>query len=326
MTRQALRRIIKDVLLTEARDEAFGGTQTKTKTALDQEIDDLFNDAPAQVPDVVMGRGRQGLPGARQGMGARPGAPVRGGVTLDDMSGITDTDIMDMLSSIDTPQNFNFESEFQKGLEQGVVRGRLRAGRQGRYEGDDEGENPPGNPDPPQKYFPVYDLAGKLTREEVAEKSIKALMDEFVAPAMALGQRVLPTVWAELSRLMKKDMRGFMTAFQVSLNMIRETENTWFSKLLGIAPPPPQNMNVPAETMEMAMRIKSVLDIYYNAVLQEAAKNQENLINELQAIEAMTDRTTFELGFFDALSQTRDVEDKAFATFMGGPARLTMRR
>jgi hypothetical protein len=113
-----------------------------------------------------------------------------------------------------------------------------------------------------------------------------------------------------------------MPAFQVALNMVRETENAWFSNLLGMATPEPISMNVTSDVKATADRIRKVLDMYYEAVLREAAKNSDNMVRKLAAIEGSTTREEFEQGFFDAISKTRDVEDKAFAMFMGGPRRL----
>jgi len=340
LSRQIVERFIRQVI-NEVEDDPFDPfgrkkTQTKTRTMsdVDRSVEDLFSDQDlddlfaqtAVTPAKPAGAPAQG-PRARGAPGA---PPVRGTTKLADMSGITDKDIMDMLSSTETPVGFDFESEFERGVAQGPVRapqrGRRPDGRpapgfgQGITPDDDEGLEDP--PPPPQKYFPVYDIAGKLTRKQVAEEVEKVLMAEFVSPAMALGARVLPQVWMELSRLMRADMRGFIAGFQVALNSIRETENEWFAKLLGFMPAAPPPVNVPAEVKATADRIRKVLDVYYDAVLREASKNSDNLIAELQSVEARTDRQTFELGFFDAMSKTRDVEDQAFAQFMGGPARL----
>ncbi len=328
-SRQIVDAFIKSVIREAVGDDPFdpfGRTKTKTKTdqrvkdILDQELDDLFNQPLSQVrPEPRAGREARGAPRA---------APVRGTTKLADVSSITDDDIEALLSGMDTPEGFDFESEFEKGIAQGPMQGRQTVGRAAPFPGEGEGEEEdvgqgvPQPPPPKQKFFPTYDIAGSLSREEVARLVEETLMAEFVSPAMALGARVLPQVWMELSRLMKTDMRGFMAGFQVALNSIRETENEWFANLLGFMPAGPAPVNVPAEVKPTADRIRKVLDVYYDAVLKEAARNSENLVSALESIEARTDRKTFELGFFDALSKTRDVEDQAFMKFLGGPARL----
>ena len=314
-----LRNLVRGVVLREA---------VKDKTEVDQVVDDLLKGTQdlGSIPAEI-------LPSVEQRMKERlTGDPTRGGLDLADFGDMSGDEILMILQALSPSDDFSFEQEFQKGIEQpratfknataGFGQATFRQG-QGQ---DTTQQNPPGAG---QRYFQPnlpWDQGrpglNRINRRQVATQVEKVLMDEFVAPAMGLGANVLPAVWAELGRLMQTDPQGFMPAFQVALNMVRETENAWFSNLLGMATPEPISMNVTSDVKATADRIRKVLDMYYEAVLREAAKNSDNMVRKLAAIEGSTTREEFEQGFFDAISKTRDVEDKAFAMFMGGPRRL----
>ncbi len=321
-----LRRIVREEYLREA---------VKEKTEVDQAVDDLLRGTQdlGSVPFEI-------LPAVEQKMKERAaqelGDPTRGGMDLSDFEGMSGEDILAILQALVPPEDFSFEQEFQKGLDQprasfrGATAGVGRStARQNVGQGDQDiplrgqqsGQRQPLF-QPNMPWDQGQPGLRRINRRQVATEVERVLMDEFVAPAMGLGANILPAVWSELGRLMNADPQGFMPAFQVALNMIRETENAWFANLLGIGTPEPTSMNVTAEVKATADRIRKVLDMYYEAVLKEAARNSENLISRLQEIESSTTREEFEQGFFDAMSKTRDVEDKAFAMFMGGPRRL----
>jgi hypothetical protein len=304
----------------------------KDKAEVDQIVDDLLrgnqdlDDVPAELLPRVEDR-------VREKAAERMEDPVRGGINLADLGRVSVEDILNILQSADVPDDFSFEEKFKKGLEQPRVRAGgaaaqdpARAQRRGRG-GAPEAPNEP--KEPKNKFFqpttPVHMGEPGLKRKDrswVAKQVEKILMDEFVSPAMGLGMNILPSVWVELNRLMKSDPRGFMPAFQVALNSVRETENAWFAYLLGIGAPEHTTANVPREVQATADRIREILNMYYEAVLEEAGRNSDNLIEKLEKVESMTDRETFEQGFFDAISKTRDIEDQAFGQFMGGPRRL----
>jgi len=304
--------------------------KTSEKSAVDQVVDDLLRGSQdlGSVPMEILPSVEERM---RERAAEKMGDPVRGGIDLSDFSGISGEDILLILQSVSTPEDYSFEEEFQKGLQQPRVSMR---GAPTPMPGTQRGTGAPpeedqGTPTASKKFFQpttpwhMGDPGLKRKdRRQVARDVEKILMDEFVAPAMGLGANVLPAVWAELGRLMRADLQGFMPAFQVALNAIRETENAWFAGLLGIGAPENRTANVPREVQATADRIRKILDMYYDAVLKEAGRNSENLVAKLQDVERMTDRETFEQGFFDAISKTRDIEDQAFAQFMGGPRRL----
>jgi len=305
----------------------------KDKTEVDQAVDDLLRGTqdlgsiPAEIIPAVEQR-------MKERIAQETGDPTRGGLDLSDFADMSGDEILMILQAMSPPDDFSFEQEFQKGLDQprasfrnataGVGQSTFRQG-----EDDTDRQNPPGGEPDTRRYFQPnmpWDQGQpglkRINREQVAKKVEKVLMDEFVAPAMGLGANVLPAVWAELARLKQVDPQGFMPAFQVALNMIRETENVWFANLLGMGTHEPISMNVTQEVKATADRIRNVLDMYYEAVLREAGRNSDNLKIKLKQIENSTTREEFEQGFFDAISKTRDFEDKAFAQFMAGPRRL----
>lgn len=328
---QQLRSIVRRQIIKEA-------TKTRTVTGVDQVVDDLLR-GNATIDDVDV----EILPAVEtkmkemtaRALGAEPD-PVRGGIDLSDYEGFTASEILDILQSVATPDDFSFEQEFEKGLQQPRASARPGPAATTSYStarAPTPGQDMPGEPRPRMKAFQPNVLThpgepGMVlkNRRQVAREIEKVLMDEFVAPAMGVGMNVLPTVWMELGRLMKQDPAGFMQAFQVALNGIRQNENEWFAGLLGDISLPNVAMNVSAEIRPLSDRITKVLSMYYDAVLKEAGRNSPNMIARLQEIEDSTTREDFEKGFFDALSKTRDIEDQAFAQFMGGPARLGMGR
>jgi len=316
MSIRNLRKTIRAVI-----KEAFDNPPLKTKVLSkeEQELEDLLN-APAGGGEVeVLPKG--GDLGTRQKNVNLP--PVaRGGVTLDQFKGATPESILNALDSSDVDDDFDFDQAFDDALANRTKQ--KHKGVVGNAPEDEPGIDPP--PETKQKYFPVRDLAGKKNRIQVKIAVSKVLMEEFVAPAMSVGMRILPLVWAELGRLMKSDPRAFISNFQIALNMIRATEDGWFANLLGLTPQV-NYAQAQQENAPMAERIRDVLSKYYDAVLKEAARNSENLVTLLMEIENTSQsREVFEQGFFDALSETRDVEDQAFGQFLGGPAKLGMRR
>jgi len=140
---------------------------------------------------------------------------------------------------------------------------------------------------------------------------------------MGLGMRLLPSVWQELTRLSRQDPRTFVDAFSAALNEVRMVENTWFAKLLGMQYSPTRM--APAEGSSLRAiydRIIHVLRRYYDAVLEQVAENGDALKSKLMAVKQQHGEEEFERAFFEVLSETRDQEDNAFASFMGAQRRL----
>jgi len=153
--------------------------------------------------------------------------------------------------------------------------------------------------------------------EDVVDELVAILMDEFVAPAMALGQNLLVPVYRELARLQRVHPDKFRNALGTALAQIRTREEAWFARVLGTPPPVPQ-FDVPPELQATHDRIVQILGRYYEAVLAEAEENKVNLFSRLKVVrDQVDDEEDFADAFRAAMGRTRQVEDQAFAAFLG---------
>jgi len=326
ITKRDIRIAILETLLETNGDPK----KTAVKSQVDKAVEDILNGdlSFSQLPATIQDDVKSEL--ERRVAEKQRGAPVRGGVDLSSFEGM---DVEGLLSSMGIDPDFDFESEFERGMSRDPVRaGQPGVGVEPAVEHEAgfprEDEPTPLRFQPSQPYYRGEEgVVSKdfKSRDEVKQAVLKTLMDEFVAPAMSVGMNILPAVWSELGRLMRADPDGFRAGFQIALNQIRDMENQWFAKLLSFSGHPQAQMNVPDEQQETVERIRMVLERYYDAVLREAGRNSGNLSRSLSRIRGSTDEMTFEEGFFDALSDTRDVEDQAFLQFMGGPRRLPQR-
>jgi len=164
-----------------------------------------------------------------------------------------------------------------------------------------------------------HDLAKPIRYSSAKAEAMSILMDEMYAPAMHVGQRLLPSVFAELGRMAAQDQEMFKRTFAASLAKIREVENAWFAGILGESPPQPGQMPSGDEKEhQMLDKMLHVLDRYFSTVLKSAAKNAHNLLKRTEDLKKRIGDEEFKQAFFEALAETRDVEDQAFKQFLGG--------
>lgn len=338
VTKSRIQQIIKEELdrkLFEAPEDEKKSKKTKTKekerskSPLDK--DDLANRSLAKASKKTAKKDddedaapARGIPGYKAQRGNGP--------KLDQFRGADVAGSLDQMA--DHAQEGDFDQEFADGLERGLEADAELAGdvdydpEPGRRRPLPPGFKDPAG-DPVNRFQPnvpaVIDEPGLVHRPERDPKEVilEILMDEFVKPALGLGQHLLPAVWAELARLMQSNRMVFLDQFGGALNTIRDIENDWFSDLLGIYPDQPIKM-APAEGAEREMRSKivRVLNKYYGAVLSAAENNRDNMVEPLMALRDQIGEEAFSQAFFEALSETRDIEDEAFGQLMGGARKL----
>lgn len=227
----------------------------------------------------------------------------------------------------DAPEGFDFDAAFQDALQMGV------AARGMHWQENDTNigiETPTQHSFPTNAPAPVgHGRAVERPRRYATNKAeaMSILMDEIYAPGMQLGRQLLPAVYAELQRLMMQDERIFKKTFAAALAKIREVENAWFAGILGETPTQPGQLpsGDPAEH-EMLDRLLYVMDKYFTAVFKRASRNAGNLIDRMEKMKARIGTEAFKKAFQDALIETRNIEDQAFAQFLGGMYRLPPRR
>lgn len=227
--------------------------------------------------------------------------------------------------------NFDFDTEFEQGLES-------------EFSVDPTSEEMLGRPpernvdlggNPEQKRFQTNQpsavgstaLGGRIQHPWMtgnATADIRTILEkEFVSPAMGVGMRLLPAVWQELTRMSRQDPATFVDAFSAALNEVRMVENTWFSELLGMQFVPTRMAPPEGSSLKTIYdRIIHVLRKYYDAVLAAVAENGVNLKDQLMSVKETHGEEEFKRAFFEVLSETRDQEDNAFASFMGAQRRL----
>jgi len=312
MNRKELRKLIIESI-TEAKTK----TQTDVDTAVQDMLDDLDLDdaslATTSSPDSST---------------ADDDSPaVRGtGGSFDDILGQDLDSFLDDVLSGPAPEG-NFEDEFSAAAAR-AQKNKARFQRASAVDDDldpyDDIEDFVGTPMPKapttkkfQTSQPSYAGEPGLKQKSSGDPSgaiERVMMDEFVTPAMAVGQTVLPTVWNEIKRLAREP--GFEDAFHIALNGIRTDEDIFFQNLLKLDLGAKQ-APAPAESRELVERLRTVLSRYYNLVLDEAGKNSENLLGKLQAIRNKYTDEAFRTGFMKAIQKSRDLEDKAFGQFLG---------
>ncbi len=317
MNRKELRKLITD-LVVEAK--------TKTVTDVDSAVQDLLDDLG--LDDTSLTPSAQ--PGAASATSPSPDtAPVRGsGGSFDDILGQDLDSFLDDILGGPTPEG-NFEDEFSAAAAQ-AQKNKARF-RTGAVVDDDldpyddlEDLDPSLRDTPTTKKFqtsqPSYAGEPGLKQKSSGDPSAaieRVMMDEFVTPAMSVGQTVLPTVWNEIRRLAREP--GFEDAFHIALNGIRTDEDMFFQNLLkvdlGAKHVPP-----PEESRELVERLRTVLSRYYNLVLDEAGKNSENLLRKFYRIRSEYTDEAFRTGFMKAIQKSRDLEDKAFGQVLGSTA------
>jgi hypothetical protein len=312
MNRKELRKLIIEAI-AEAK------TKTKTQTDVDAAVQDMLDDL--DLDDASLATTTSSDPSTSDD----DSPAVRGsGGSFDDILGQDLDSFLDDVLSGPAPEG-NFEDEFSAAAARAQ---KNKARFQGASAVDDDLdpyddiEDFVGTPKtPPTKKFqtsqPSYAGDPGLKQKSSGDPSgaiERVMMDEFVTPAMAVGQTVLPTVWNEIRRLAREP--GFEDAFHIALNGIRTDEDMFFQNLLKLDLGAKQ-APAPAESRELVERLRTVLSRYYNLVLDEAGKNSENLLGKLQAIRNNHTDEAFRSGFMKAIQKSRDLEDKAFGQFLG---------
>lgn len=311
MNRKQLRKLIIEAI-TEAK--------TKTQTDVDASVQDILDDLDLDDASLAT------TPSPESSAVDDDSPAARGsGGSFDDILGGIDSFLDDILGG-PAPEG-SFEDEFSAAASR-AQKNKARFQRAPTVDDDldpyDDIEDFVGTPTPTTKRFqtsqPSYAGEPGLKQKSSADPSgaiERVMMDEFVTPAMAVGQTVLPAVWNEIKRLSKES--GFEDAFHIALNGIRTDEDMFFQNLLKLdlgakkAPPP-------AESRESVERLRTVLSRYYNLVLDEAGKNSENLLRKLQSIRSRHTDEAFRTGFIKAIQKSRDLEDEAFGQFLGSTA------
>lgn len=222
----------------------------------------------------------------------------------------------------DPGPNFDFDAEFDAAFKMGNA-------ARGDFDDDisptigDEVKTPTMLPNQSLARIDPQGLARPMNYHSAKQEAMSILMDEIYAPGMQVGQRLLPAVFAELGRMANQDEALFKRTFAAGLDRIREVENAWFAGVLGSYPQQAQHMH-PSDPKEQEMlnKMMHVLNKYFSAVMKSASKNALNLVQRTNNMKAKFGEEGFKKGFFDALSETRDLEDRLFAQHLGGMKRL----
>ena len=312
MNRSELRRLIFEATLKD-----------KTKTLTDDEaaVQDMLDDLDLDDASLA-------TTSSAASSETDTGSPaIRGsGGSFDNILGQDMDSFLDDILSGPAPEG-NFEDEFSAAAaraQKSKTNFYTSSARDNDLDPYDDIEDFVGTPKPSFKRFqtnqPYHRGEPGLKQKSSGDPSRaieKVMMDEFVTPAMAVGQTVLPSVWNEIKRLSREP--GFEDAFHIALNGIRSDEDVFFQNLLkvdlGAKHMPPAE-----ESRELVERLRAVLSRYYNLVLDEAGKNKENLFSRLQSIRGKHTDEAFRTGFVKAIQKSRDLEDKAFGQVLGSSA------
>lgn len=163
----------------------------------------------------------------------------------------------------------------------------------------------------PKEVGPAKDIDPK----KAINKIRNVLHQEFLTPAMSQGMPVLPAVYQALANLAAKHPDSFDEAFSAALNAIRLKEDAMFSQILNIEVPHNQVI-LSAGAKPVALEIMRVLKKYYDLVLKEAAKNQDNLQSKLKEVFDQVGPEKFAEFFKEALEIVRRVEEEAFKGYI----------
>jgi hypothetical protein len=295
--------------------------KTRVKTNVDSAVDDLFNDFDLDDTSLTVASPEDKEPA---GPTQDDSDPVRGkGGSFEDFSGQDLDSFLDDMLGGPAPEG-NFEDEFSAAAAR-AQKNKARFQSSPTFDDEldpyDDIEDFDGTPTPTTKRFqtsqPSYAGEPGLSQKSSRDPSRaieRVMMDEFVTPAMAVGQTVLPTVWSKIKRLARKP--GFEDAFHIALNGVRTDEDMFFQNLLKVDLGANQ-MPPPAESRELVEQLRTVLSRYYNLVLDEAGKNSDNLLRKLQSIRNRHTDEAFRTGFKKAIQKSRDLEDEAFGQFLG---------
>jgi len=285
--------------------------RVKVRTTADSAVDDLFNDFDLDNTSLTTTSPEDEDPTDPM---QDDSAPVRGkGGSFDKLSGPS---LDDMLRG-PAPEG-NFEDAFSAA----AARAQANKARFQRDSAVDDIEDftATSTPTPTTKKFqtsqPSYAGEPGLKQKSPGDPSTeieRVLVDEFVTPAMAVGQTVLPTVWNKIRRLAREP--GFEDAFHIALNGIRNDENIFFQNLLNVDLSAKQ-MPAPAESRDLVQELRSVLSQYFNLVIGEAKKNKY-LLRKMYSIRNRYTDEAFKSGFMKAIQKSRAKEDQIFGQFLG---------
>lgn len=312
MNRKELRKMIAEAI-TEAK--------IKTQTDVDSAVQDMLDDLDLDDTSIAT---TSSTP-AEETEENSPAVRGSGG-SFDDILGQDLDSFLDDILGGEAPEG-NFEDEFSAAAAR-AQKNKSKYQSAPTVDNDldpyDDIEDLVGNPTTTTKRFqtsqPSYAGEPGLKQKSSGDPSAaieRVLMDEFVTPAMAVGQTVLPAVWNEIKRLAREP--GFEDAFHIALNGIRSDEDMFFQNLLSVDLGAKQ-APAPEESRALVERLREVLSRYYNLVLDEAGKNSENLLRQLHAIRIKYTDDAFRAGFVKALQKSRDIEDQAFGQVLGSGA------
>lgn len=217
------------------------------------------------------------------------------------------------------PEGFDFDKAFNDALKMGK-QARNNAGAPEPGIGDDTDTTKKLQPNAlaTRQQQGLQAGGGKHFASPKAE-AMDILMNEIYMPGMQIGQRLLPALFTELGRLNNQDPQAFKKAFAAALANIREVENAWFAGILGKSPEKKAQAPSGNPTEKAILdRIMYAMDKYFTAVFKNAAKNAHNLVARLEDMKKRLGQEAFNKAFLEALSETRDLEDKMFAQHMGG--------
>ena len=312
MKRKEMRKLIIEAIL-EAK--------TKTQTSVDATVQDMLDDLDLDDASLTT------TSFSDSSVIDDDSSAVRGsGGSFDDILGQDLDSFLDDILSGPAPEG-NFEDEFSAAAaraQKNKARFQSRTGPAVDNDldpYDDIEDLSVGEPSPTTKRFqtnqPTYDGEPGLKQKSSGDPSAaieRVLMDEFVTPAMAVGQTVLPSVWNEIRRLAREP--GFEDAFHIALNGIRTDEDIFFQNLLKLDLGA-KHAPAPEDSRALVERLRTVLSRYYNLVLDEAGKNSDNLLRKLYSIRSKYTDEAFRTGFMKAIQKSRDLEDQAFGHYLG---------
>jgi hypothetical protein len=310
MNRKELRKFIAEAI-TEAK--------TKTQTDVDAAVQDLLDDLDLDDASLATTSSSDSSTTDDDS----PAVRGLGGSFADPFAGLGDLNsfVADILSG-PAPEG-SFEDEFSAAAaraQKNKARFRGAPAVDDDLDPYDDIEDFGETPTPTTKRFqtsqPSYAGEPGLKQKSSGDPSAeieRVLMDEFVTPAMAVGQTVLPAVWDEIRRRAKTP--GFEDAFHIALNGIRNDENIFFQNLLKVDLGAKQ-MPAPAESKTLVGVLRNVLSQYFNLVIDEARKNKY-LLRKMYSIRNRYTDEAFRKGFAKAIQKSRTAEDQVFGQVLG---------
>ena len=311
MNRKELRKFI-----AEAITEAKAATKTKDPTLKDllDQLSDLEDTSLETTPDPKE---------AEESGDTRGTPPVRGIPGVKGFMDLTGPEFTKLISNFVAPEGFDFDQEF----EQALSNRDLDLDPYDDLEDEDFGSpedfgTPADTTTKFQTSQPTYGGEPGVTQRSSGDPSAeieRVLMDEFVAPAMAEGQRLLPVVLTGIAKISKEAgperANEFRGALQIALNAIRSDEDRFFQKILdvdlGAAYLPP-----PEEQGGMVSELRNILSQYYSVVIGKAQENK-HLLRRMHSIRDRYTDEAFRAGFAKAIQKSRAAEDKIFGSILG---------